>query len=392
MKIAILTFSQTTNYGAALQCYALSKYLQNLGHNIIIFNIPLIIEQKEKLSSLSSFFKISRNILSRLKRLIIVKKDTNAESIRYVRNNKEKKEDAYWDEQTRLLFKSFNEKYLPTFTKEFLTENDLCDNYPKADLYIVGSDQVWNPSITQKQKNIFFFSFLKDEPRISYAASFGGSSKWNLSQKENKEIQFLLEKFKGISVRENNGITILNNIFKLKGQEVLDPTLLLSTNDYIKLAQNSQLDGTSNLYAYKFIINDIWLSTLHFIAQETSSTLRMDCETIHLRNVPFNPTLSIEGWLKLIQTSKFIVTDSFHCTVFCVLFRKQFLVTPSYPGGEGRMLSFLKKLGLEDRFYFTTQQIRSNPNNWKRTINYDEVYKRLYHHKDLSIKYLMKYL
>lgn len=389
MKVAILTFSKTTNYGAALQCYALSSFIQNAGHEVIIFNAPL---DSEEAINVSLIRLICRKVKKTLKKIILSNKQSNSEFVRYSRSEKEKKEDIYWDKQVRLLFESFNQTYLPPFTKELKNEQDFKEQYPQADLYIVGSDQVWNLSITQSQKQIFFFSFLKDEARISYAASFGGSTQWSGTPKETQEINQLLKKFKGISVRENSGISILHDIFHLNGVEVLDPTLLLSSIEYDKLAEKSNLEASQDLYAYKFIINDIWLETLKFISEETESKLRMDCETIQLPNIPFNPALSIEGWLKLIKTAKFVVTDSFHCTVFCILFKKQFIVSPSYSGGEGRMLSFLKKLGLEDRFYYTTKDIRKNAKAWKTPIDYDKVYQKLNYHKEQSRKYLMSYL
>lgn len=389
MKVAILTFSKTTNYGAALQCYALSSFIQNAGHEVIIFNAPL---DSEEAINVSLIRLICRKVKKTLKKIILSNKQSNSEFVRYSRSEKEKKEDIFWDKQVRLLFESFSQTYLPPFTKELKNEQDFKEQYPQADLYIVGSDQVWNLSITQSQKKIFFFSFLKDEARISYAASFGGSTQWSGTPEETQEINQLLKKFKGISVRENSGISILHDIFHLNGVEVLDPTLLLSSIEYDKLAEKSNLEASQDLYAYKFIINDIWLETLKFISEETESKLRMDCETIQLPNVPFNPALSIEGWLKLIKTAKFVVTDSFHCTVFCILFKKQFIVSPSYSGGEGRMLSFLKKLGLEDRFYYTTKDIRKNAKAWKTPIDYDKVYQKLNYHKEQSRKYLMSYL
>lgn len=389
MKVAILTFSRTTNYGAALQCYALSSFIRKAGHEVIIFNAPL---DSEGAIEVSLARLILRKIKKTLKNIISSNKQSNSEFVRYYRDEKEKKEDIYWDNQVRLLFDSFNQTYLPPFTKELKNEQDFKKQYPQADLYIVGSDQVWNLSITQLQKQIFFFSFLKDEARISYAASFGGSTQWLGTKEETQEIYRLLKKFKGISVRENSGITILHNTFHLNGVEVLDPTLLLSGTEYDKLAEKSDLEASQDLYAYKFIINDIWLETLKFISKETESKLRMDCETIQLPDIPFNPVLSIEGWLKLIKTAKFVVTDSFHCTVFCILFKKQFIVSPSYSGGEGRMLSFLKKLGLENRFYYTTKDIRENKETWKMPIDYDKVYQKLNYHKEQSRKYLMSYL
>ena len=389
MKVEILTFSRTTNYGAALQCYALSSFIRKAGHEVIIFNAPL---DSAGAIEVSLARLILRKIKKTLKNIISSNKQSNSEFVRYYRDEKEKKEDIYWDNQVKLLFDSFNQTYLPPFTKELKNEQDFKKQYPQADLYIVGSDQVWNLSITQLQKQIFFFSFLKDEARISYAASFGGSTQWLRTKEETQEIYRLLKKFKGISVRENSGISILHNTFHLNGVEVLDPTLLLSGTEYDKLAEKSDLEASQDLYAYKFIINDIWLETLKFISKETESKLRMDCETIQLPDIPFNPVLSIEGWLKLIKTAKFVVTDSFHCTVFCILFKKQFIVSPSYSGGEGRMLSFLKKLGLGNRFYYTTKDIRENKETWKMPIDYDKVYQKLNYHKEQSIKYLMSYL
>ena len=253
MKVAILTFSRTTNYGAALQCYALSSFIRKAGHEVIIFNAPL---DSEGAIEVSLARLILRKIKKTLKNIISSNKQSNSEFVRYYRDEKEKKEDIYWDNQVKLLFDSFNQTYLPPFTKELKNEQDFKKQYPQADLYIVGSDQVWNLSITQSQKKIFFFSFLKDEARISYAASFGGSTQWLGTKEETQEIYRLLKKFKGISVRENSGISILHNTFHLNGVEVLDPTLLLSGTEYDKLAEKSDLEASQDLYAYKFIIND----------------------------------------------------------------------------------------------------------------------------------------
>ena len=155
MKVAILTFSKTTNYGAALQCYALSSFIQNAGHEVIIFNAPL---DSEEAINVSLIRLICRKVKKTLKKIILSNKQSNSEFVRYSRSEKEKKEDIFWDKQVRLLFESFSQTYLPPFTKELKNEQDFKEQYPQADLYIVGSDQVWNLSITQSQKKIFFFS------------------------------------------------------------------------------------------------------------------------------------------------------------------------------------------------------------------------------------------
>lgn len=386
MKVAILTFCRTTNYGAAMQCYALSQYVREQGHEVVILNVPLT-----HIGESPSFVKRFCSFVLRMKRrLLNSPQRQNLETIRYSRTSAQRIEDARYDALNQIEFNKFNQRFLPPFTQEYKTEHDLLSNSPDVDLYIVGSDQVWNTQITLSQKDLFFFSFLKDKRRISYAASFGGSALWHENCVSTKCIKNLLQQFEAISVRESMGLEILNEQFDLDGTEVLDPTFLLDS--YQSLLDYGRADAKGSVYTYKFILNDEWMKVICSIADALNAGIRMDCEVIKVAGVPFRPILGVEDWLRMINSSEFIVTDSFHCTVFCILFRKPFIVTPSYPGGEGRMLSLLQKLGLESRFYYTVSQFYQSHDKWKESIDYDAVHKKLTLYRKSSRDFLLSHL
>lgn len=386
MKIAILTFCRTTNYGAALQCYALSQFIRNQGHEVVILNVPLT-----HIGESSCFIKrLYFFALHVKKRLLDFFQRPNPEDMRYTRTKMERIEDARFDALNQMEFDKFNHRFLPPFTKEFKTESDLLSNSQNIDLYIVGSDQVWNTKITLSQKNLFFFSFLKNERRISYAASFGGSTLWHENSTNTMHIKSLLQQFEAISVREPMGVEILCNQFGLNGIEVLDPTFLLDS--YQPLLSNGTADAKGSIYTYKFILNDKWMEVIRSIAEDLNAGIRMDCEVIKVEGVPFKPILGVEDWLCMINTSEFVVTDSFHCIVFCILFRKPFIASPSYPGGEGRMLSLLRKLGLESRFYYTVDQFYQFHGKWKEPIDFDTVHRKLALYRKVSREFLLSHL
>ena len=185
MKISILTFSKESNFGANLQCYALCKVLQGMGHQVDIIDIQL---PKIKFSWYTTLLQIPQDIL----------------------------------------FFLFRKKHLNYFTKKYKTADQLQKGQHKSDLYIVGSDQVWNPDITKRLAPlVYFFSFLPDDVRrISYAASFGKES-WQSPTLTDK-VKMLLHKFNAVGVREQTGVSICKDTFGIDARLVADPTLLLS--------------------------------------------------------------------------------------------------------------------------------------------------------------------
>lgn len=370
MKIAILTFNKTTNFGAALQCYALSTYLKQIGNDVSIINLALP-------GSVAVKPPLYRRLLSKVRKVLLsafCREKQSSEFDRYPIPNSKYVE---IDQKMQHEFDAFQIDKIGNVSRLFTTEKELRENYPKADFYIVGSDQVWNPQITGRNAMLYFFSFLNDEPRMSYAASFGGSEQVSFTERQVKQLPEQLKKFKAISVREGTGVNILRNRFDIKSELVVDPTFLLNMDNYKRLAEESLEEGKGFVFVYKFIINDYWVEIINYVAKELNLKVRNDSEYIQIPNFRYNPYLNIQGWLKLIQTSDFVISDSFHCTVFCILFRKKFLTAPSYANGEGRMLSLLRDVGLEERFCYTTAEVKDKLPLLCEEINYDVVFEKL---------------
>ncbi len=373
MRISILTFCKTINYGAALQCYALSTYLKSLGHSVSIINLELPSNNCNR-KKRSLLRRIVSKIIRTARDLIISKPNVTGEYERYKTSS-----DKYiiYEKETWTLFNDFSENRIGGFTSIFTSYEDIKDSYPQADLYIVGSDQVWNPQITGRNVFLYFFSFLNNEPRISYAASFGGSEQIDFGEDGTIELKNLLLKFNAISVRDYVGLNILKQQFNFPAIQVVDPTLLLDSKIYSELADESEENAKGYLYEYKFIINDSWSEIIKEIAAHLNLKVRSDGEFIDIDGFEYHPVQSIQGWLKVIKTADFVVSDSFHCTIFCILFKKQFITTPSYKGGEGRMVSLLKDLGIEDKFFYNIADIRKRKESVYNPIDYDLVYQKL---------------
>ncbi len=381
MKVCILTFAVTNNYGATLQCYALYKFIQQQGHDAFILNVPL--KKAGSMRDKPSFIARLRYKWNKLRNVI-------PEDERYHRTPEERLKDKAYDAENMKLFDVFRSKYFKNITHEYVEEQDFEKDYPNADLYIVGSDQVWNLWVTNYQYPIFFFSFVrKGCRRISYAASMGGNSKFKFKTEEIDNISLLLSRFNAISVRDKTSLKILENNFNISAFQVLDPTFLIDSYD--ELLADSTLDASGCLFSFKFIINDKWVNVIKTMASDMNLAVRMDSCLIPIDGLPFHPLCSIQEWLRLIKTSEFVFTDSFHGMVFCILFKKQFIATPSYKGGEERYMDLASKLGLEDRIYTSVSDLLK-AKAWKKKIDYDKVYALLESQREKSKKFLLSQL
>ena len=333
MKIGILTFSKENNYGANLQCYALSTILRQWGHEVAVIDIqlhhPLSLKGKA-VSMIQTFF-----------------------------------------------FECFRKKHLNFFTNRYNSPEELVDNPPSADFFIVGSDQVWNYEITSKlDPKIYFFSFLpKGTPRISYAASFG-FDKWELEEVE--VYRQLLKQFNAISVRERSGITICKDTFGLDATEVLDPTLLLESYDEICGTYNEKRQ-TNNLVCFRLYQNKDKLKALRAVSRSHQWDLVSLFDTSFKKDFKIVPFLTVKQWLNHIRYAKFVVTSSFHCMVFCIVFRKPFVVISSRNVKRNeRKINLLSNLGLLDRFCSDDSQLENKISQlFGQKIDYDIVFEKL---------------
>jgi len=340
MKIGLLTYSYSCNYGAVLQCYATCKILQELGHDVEIISVKQ--EHQDFLRKIVFSIKNSK-------------------------------------------FNRFMKDYYPKRTEVFEDIVALKAATFDYDILLVGSDQVWNPNISGALALAFFLDFGKTSmKRISYASSFG-TDKWDetnslLSQEVNKA----LHNFHALSVRESTGVRILKEQFGLLSQRVLDPTMLL--DDYSGL----QVDIHNNNEIICYLLNRTPLQLLKAIniSKKFNQKPRM-ISTIHYhRGFKYTMPLSINEWLSYISTAKFVITDSFHGLVFSLLFHKQFIVITPNNGLNSRLKDLIELVGLNDRFYNENDEIdfKALINN---TINYELVDPIISDWRQKSLDYLI---
>lgn len=336
MKIVLLTIWRVKNYGAELQAYATIKALKELGCTVKIIDY--------RLNELS-FPTFKQRIIGLLNSLTL---------------------DTY-------KFNVFWEKYFPA-TKHYHSLKDLQKESPQADVYLVGSDQVWNPEITKDKISTYFLNFGNDSVRrISYASSFG-ISVWNMDSKFTVTIQNLLNRFETLSSREKSGVSILKDTFHLEATHVLDPTLLY--DDYTELIGKVIPQNTLVYYPLSPF------PELESFSMNLAKDLNLYYRNINkksylVRKIVWN-RLSIGKWIKSIAESSFVVTPSFHGLAFSLIYKRQFAIVQNIKdkNRSSRITDLLNALGLSDR-YFTSVEELSNSRVWEKHINYQDVSKRI---------------
>ena len=312
MKIGILTFHWATNYGAILQAFALQTYLKKMGHDVYIINF----RPKKHKKTLLGCFSSHRfwNYLANVKEFI-----------------KERKLDV------------FRREYLNE-TLPYESLDELKSNPPKFDLYICGSDQIWNPSFTTrgegKATSVYFLDCgNNDIKRIAYAVSFGCE---NYPEAASTIAKQYIGHFKAISVREDSGIHIVTKLGFLNPIKLPDPTLLLLRDEY-NFANTVQVSSkkTAFVYILRGETKDV---------KGIKSYLEMNYK-LDTTNELFNP-YSVEEWVSSIKNASIVLTNSFHGMVFSLIFHVPFIVVlykGSAAGMNDRLKSLLSYLNLEHR-------------------------------------------
>ena len=220
------------------------------------------------------------------------------------------------------------------------------------DAIIFGSDQVWRPRYAYPIER-YFGAFLgeKNIKRISYAASFGTADN-EYTEEQIKQCSSLLKKFNAVSVRENSGVELCRSLFNINSTHVIDPTLLLSKEDYIQrlsLATTPKSNGNLSVYILdndkridKFIKEFSEKNNLKPF--KTNSRVEEHDAPISERQQP-----PLEQWLRSFYDAEFIITDSFHACIFSIIFQKPFLCIGNKCRGMARFESLLSMFDLTDR-------------------------------------------
>lgn len=357
MKIGVLTHSGSDdNYGQIMQAFALQKYLIGKGHDTF-----LIKYSSDNDKSKDSFAWI-KDIIRFFLRLISKKRRDSYNYIKYLQTLS--KENIIKNEKRQ--FKKFLEDNI-NLTRIYSSYAELQSDYPQADVYIVGSDQVWNPSLHNPTTAAWYLQFGDAKTkRISYAASIGRS----INEDEKAKFLKYLSIFDGISIREESSCQYCQNIGLKNSKLVVDPTILAPFSVYEPYINKEAIPSKS--YAFLYYLNvetkeELAWSQLHSFINREGLNLRTVSSSGYFPAQSLipgydNEYLTIPEWLTAIYHSKCVITTSFHGVVLSILMHKPFVAIPltnQYKSGNVRLVSLLNDLGLSDRLLSESRTIDS---------------------------------
>lgn len=333
MKIGILTHYIHYGYGGLLQNYALQTVLKRMGHDPITLKVAF--------NKKVPFKKAIRNMLS-FGAHILLHKDMGIT--------------VQQDDFITQYNEPFISKYL-AITKPLRSSKDFqratIEN--KCEVLVAGSDQIWRKYYSYVSTCYLDFAKDMDIKRVAYAASFAVDN-WEYTEEETRRYRKLAQKFDAISVRESSGIRLCKEFLNVDAQLVLDPTMLLEKEDYIKLVEEAgEKHSEGELFSYVLDKNPEKDNIINGIASKFGLR-RYECMPLYpttYYNVKNHPKDSIyppvTKWLRSIMDASCVVTDSFHGTVFSIIFNKPFFVLINENRGSARFTSLLSLFGLESR-------------------------------------------
>lgn len=342
MKIKTITCHDVYNYGASLQAYALQTYLQNKGHEVEIIDYlpyyrPDRLDWFNYKRTKGKLHKIA-NKLPFIKPLIALYDHVNTlEKISCIRFIGKKK-----------VFDEFKKNMLNCTSKSFRNIDELSNNSFDADLYIAGSDQIWNSVGTNGKDPSYYCAFAHKGMRcISYAASFGTSY---IPDDQKCFVSQQLKKFSAISVRESSGVEILNSL-GFHSFEVMDPVFLLDTDEWKKICRKRHKE--KYLLVYDLTMNHPGIKKMSlYLSKKNDWKIYSinDFKQCPYADYNINNAGPID-FLEWIMDAQYVICSSFHGTAFSILFGKQFYTFPLFQQNNySRMKDFLHKIELDKHF------------------------------------------
>lgn len=361
MKIGIVTLPLGGNFGGILQNYALQQVLVKMGHAPITFNV-------QTYDWLYYLKALALSIFQGLKT----------------------GEVQFPVTPTRLLRK---QKKMRQFIRQYIEITDVIKKYSmneveKNDIsaIIVGSDQVWRASYN-KNINDRFLGFVTDANIrcIAYAASFG-TSLWEVNELEKDKCKRNIKNFRAVSVREFEGVEICKKELDIDASFVLDPTLLVEQKDYLNLCMDIQAhDVGKKIFAYLLDLSNEKVAILQSVASRMGLELDIMSSDSKLES-----TLGPKEWMAKIRDARYIITDSYHGTVFSLIFNKNFCTILNSKRGLSRFSTLFKTFDLEDRFITSYSELKTF--DFSSEIDYYSVNKILAKRKNESLSFLKEAL
>lgn len=326
MKINTITCHDVYNHGASLQAYALQTYLTQLGHDVEIIDYkPDYLDKHYKL------WNVDNPVYDKpvVKQLYLLAK--LPERLLMLKRKK--------------VFDDFTCDYLK-LTRRYHSNDELKVNPPQADVYIAGSDQIWNTILPNGKDPAFYLDFVPEgNKRIAYAASFATT---DVADEYKPFVIKMLKKLDYISVRERVSLPLLSSLGRKDGVAVCDPVFLLS-QEYWNSLLAERKDREKYLLIYDAESSNILKDTAVRIAAAKNLKIYSVSAYRHKYADKNYWVASPLQFVQLIRDADFVVSNSFHASAFSIIFQRDFCITNRSENINERMRSLLDDLGLADR-------------------------------------------
>lgn len=355
-RVAILTFQGADSYGAQLQAFALKRHIEELECEVEIVNYNCIAIKREY-----GFPKSPKRLIGRILR-------TPAYQIRRAR------------------FNQFREQFLELGQE--VSYDKLAEYTKQADIVVVGSDQVWNPDITNNDPSFFLDFCSPSTKRVAYAASIG-SRQWS-PENEAKHLKYL-RRFSKISVREKTTSCYLENL-GIPSVVSCDPTLLFSSGEWRTLLKIEE-QKVEHPYVLLVCLQNPFPESVE-LAFKVANIMGCEVKVLHTGRKIVKGAINIItadpiDFVRLIDGASFVISESFHVCCFSIQFRKNFFyfdprTTGSSRSRSVRITDLLNQAGLSDRALSTNYS-----NDLNITVDYDECTSNLAHFIAESRRFLV---
>lgn len=335
--ICVVTWIGRENYGTCLQAYSLTRFLREAGYN------PYMVSNFKFLCGIKHPIFTFKKVLNKIRSLLR-------------RNAKKQYGDELFKEriQSNLAFQYSNIKIVNP-------KNDLESKalFNDTNIFITGSDQIWNPNYLSEEFLLFFCD--KTKKRIAYSSSFGT----NDIPKSKRDIYVRnLSKFERIGAREKTGLQLIKSLFEYNGKldVVLDPVMLINSESWKAIEKlphlNKELDGQKFVFSY-FVGNKTEYDSpiKEFLKSKNIKSVNAVSESGIEHSYGLNlPYIDVQEFIWLLNHAEYILTDSFHLTALSIVFNKPFLVFKRFDDSDeksqnSRIVDLLSTFGLSEKMY-----------------------------------------
>lgn len=322
MRIGILTHPLHSNYGGILQNYALQEVMRRMGHDPITL----------RTGKTTYYLWAKRTVKCILNR--IKGENSSFPLIPFV----------YKRRQSGI--ESFVRRYINTTEIMFWYSPDIIDKY-QIEALCVGSDKSWASYF--KRIDDMFFAFARDYDiiKFSYAPSFG-TDKWEFNSEQTEKCRDLVKLFTGISVREHSGVNLCKDHLNVDAKWLLDPTLLLSANDYCSLCTDVKQRKDDFIFAYILNYTGDKKNYIEKVSVSLNKKVILLLAENKVRSID-----TVENWVSLFRDASFVITDSFHGTIFSIIFHKEFISLANPLRGTERFKSLSEMFALDKNILMT---------------------------------------